>query len=262
MIDPTILEQTRQAFASLDLSAEHQQVADIQADIGRIDTAIASVRARIDELGEMRRALAKPDGDAIADALLANVDPKTAVSDVLSSEQIDQEQGALRASISTLEKRKREKDQEIGLVQDRARQRAEELAAPLADALLHEAMVAGAMITEANAALVAMSGSFKGVRHLQIVKEAVEALQEIGSPLMDHIAARQTPGPIADLLSVLDEKNIRFIAPGRELAWAKSREDLATATKLLEDEQKAEQKRIREQQPTAVGFARAGIRAV
>lgn len=99
------IDEARAELAALDLNAERAQIAEIDAGLADIDTALASARSQVTDLDRRIsvRNAAGPDKDAAAAALLAGTSVAEATP---SAELLREERASIIAGISGLSQRR------------------------------------------------------------------------------------------------------------------------------------------------------------
>lgn len=154
------IDNARAAIAALDFSAENERIADIEAEISRMQAAIEKAEARCTELAHAKMGLRAKDATAIADAILADVSPTEAAAIAPSAEVIDSERNALRAAITDLRHRIQDARDQITKIQREASSKTRDVVRPLVEALQDQARQAGENIVEIFASVSAISRAF------------------------------------------------------------------------------------------------------
>jgi hypothetical protein len=89
-----------EAFTAIEFETENAEIAAIGRERQEIATAIAKADARRSDIAKRRREF-KPDGKAVADALLAAGDASKAAGASPSLDQMQADSDALGAAMST-----------------------------------------------------------------------------------------------------------------------------------------------------------------
>lgn len=92
-----LLQSIRQTFAALDFAEENAQVAELKADIRKMQDSVVKAEARCTEISRELVENRGHDGKAIADALLADASAQAAASLGPSREDMENERAALSA---------------------------------------------------------------------------------------------------------------------------------------------------------------------
>jgi hypothetical protein len=172
-IDQKTLKSTGAAFDALDLEAENEQLAALAVEIVRLEKAKAAAEQRCNEIGATLReqslghAAHGADfegerGEAVADALLADVDPTEAAEAGPSIADLEREREGLMAGRRDLHRRITEAQRDIAEVKASAKRQAAELAGPLAEALIAEARDAATRLVDAYVSLRAVAVAVGG----------------------------------------------------------------------------------------------------
>ena len=160
MIDPTTLATARAAFAAIDVTAENEQIAALEAERERISDALAKAEERVTEISAGLAAyLAADRGEAIAYAMSAKVDPTEASNAGPSREKLIEERGAINAGMANLRKRYDATYDAIRQIQTDAFAKVQAAAKPMVAALLAQAENAAQRIADAYAGLDAITGA-------------------------------------------------------------------------------------------------------
>ena len=160
MIETTILNTARDAFAAIDVSEENERIAELEAERGRIDSAIASAQARVAEISTELAEYAPADpAVAMADALLADASPTMAADAGLDREALVAERAKLNGATGELRRRQDDAYNEIRAVQGRAFHKVQGAAQPMIAALVADARAAAERIAANYAMLDAINGA-------------------------------------------------------------------------------------------------------
>jgi hypothetical protein len=177
--EPAILAQAARALAGADFTEENRQIGVIEAEIAEIEAAADLARDRIADIGRTLVASHQPDAQAVADALLANAEPRDAAAASPSSDELENERAALRAALMELQQRKQKKEAEITALRNGARESFRPVVQPVVEVVFEEAKAAGERIFECYAALfaveVATGAKFEQTR---ILRRAIDGLSK------------------------------------------------------------------------------------
>lgn len=228
MIDTTLLNTARAAFTAIDVSAENDRIAELEAERERIDAAMANAEVRTREISaELVAYRATDRGEAIADALLADVTPSEAITAGPSHAALIEERGAINAGLASLRRRHNDVYREILRVQRDSTDRLAPIAKPLIDALFSEATRGAELIANAFAGLDAILGTARtGSSERDRAGRAVARL--VGSNGL--LTRRPIPvdGAIVATLRALQGKGAALNIDVRETAFPP--DDLATSS--------------------------------
>ena len=146
------------------------------------------------------------NGRAVADALLANVEPMAAATVGPNRERLEEERASLRAGIGDLQDRLRELFDEIKAIQGEAFQPIAEHAQRLANAYLADARRAAEQIVEAYAAANAILRTTRfGMDEEGRLKRAFAGVTAEGA-LLPWRRALPVPAELVDVLAKLQGK--------------------------------------------------------
>lgn len=170
-IDNQTLAKVANEIAQLDFSAENMRIAEIEADIGKMQSAVDVANERREEIGGILRPMLDPrggsqayeghDGAAVADALLAEAQPSDAAAMSKSQTELEREREALRLAVADLAARIRAAHAEIAEIQSRSRGLVQKAVQPVIDAVFADAQLAARQIVEGFGALQAISAAAK-----------------------------------------------------------------------------------------------------
>jgi hypothetical protein len=216
-IDSQILAKVAKELAELDFSPENARIAEIEADIGRMQAAVDVANERREEIGGILRPLLDPRGGspayeghdavAVANALLADVEPSEAAAFSKSQEELEREREALRLAVVDLAARIRGGYTEITEIQSRSRGRVQHAVQPVIDAIFADAQSATRQIVESFAALQAITTAAKMAGPHFIAMQ--NALSDGGGGLyrlLAHAPYVDVPTSIVNMLNGLSDK--------------------------------------------------------
>lgn len=169
MIDQTTIRTAASAIAALDLSAENGRIAELGAEIGRMETAAETGLTRMEEVVATIAEREGPNGSrnldpgAVADALFASLDTVAAIKASPTVEELAGERDALRSGVAELRSRIRQATEEIDRIRREANRRAAATIAPLLDVIGEEARAAADRIVAAYAAIEAIGFATKSL---------------------------------------------------------------------------------------------------
>ncbi|MBB3862213.1 phosphoenolpyruvate-protein kinase (PTS system EI component) [Novosphingobium hassiacum] len=191
---------------SLDLTPENEAIRLIEAEIARLNQAIGAAQHRCGEIDAEQSELRHPElqGAAIANALLAEIPAREVSANTRKEDDLREERKGLYSGIRELRERVRAEEQKLPAIRQQALERVRSLAAPLVAALQDEAQDAAARITEAYAALAALSFTAGAGRLEERAASAAVAGIFDGRLLMGH--AVPVPDDIDAVLSQLANK--------------------------------------------------------
>lgn len=204
-MDIKALHAARALFGALDLSAENNRLAELQADLARVNEAITRADERISEIKRLRSADG-PDGEAVANALLSGADAMVAARTGPTSDQLTEELNSLRAGIGELNGQARVIREHMDQVRQDAAHRAAECANGLVGALMAEMRSDAERIVEGFAAIAAINNAARGhAAERMLANNAVEGLSG-SDKLLGSRRSIDVPRDIRDLLAVLADK--------------------------------------------------------
>ncbi|MBS7668804.1 hypothetical protein [Croceicoccus gelatinilyticus] len=194
------------AWAEIDFSEENAKVAALQADIAKAEDAIAKAEARSMELSQALFGRRHHDGQAVADALLSDVEVAEAARLMPSFDEMQDERAALQAGIRSLRHKIQDKNAEIDALRGAARSRLAVHVGPLTNALTAEAAKAAQVIVDAYAAIDAISyGLGKSAPEQECLRIAAKGV--VGSrALLPQCRSAQVPSEISGLFGPLLDK--------------------------------------------------------
>lgn len=194
-------------LADLNFSSENAQIADMRADIERMESAIRKAEERCAELTQAKVMGSGPDARAVADALLADVAPIDAAARTTASEDIDAELASLRAGIRDLRRRIDDTNRAIPAIENIAKTRVSDVVQPLVEDILADVRQAGEQIREAYAALTAVADAARVTfRDQGTLRNVAEALTRGDRRLLRYSREIEVPADVADALSNLAGK--------------------------------------------------------
>lgn len=162
-MDQKILEQTARDFAELDLTEDRALLAELQAEHLKISDAMARADSRMAEIRQEIASQKGPDRNSVADALIAGSDPRAAVADVSTEDELRTELESLSAGRHELRNREEAKRREIDEARHEARRKVVIAADPLAEALDEEMQSIATRLAETWAAMKALEVAAGGL---------------------------------------------------------------------------------------------------
>ncbi|OYX67031.1 MAG: hypothetical protein B7Y88_04205 [Sphingomonadales bacterium 32-64-17] len=205
-----IYAQTAAAFSSLDFSDENARLAEIKT---RLDDTTRAIEAGESRMQEIHRTIAEargPDGDAVADALLAHGDAALAASASRTGEQLKEEKASLIEGLRRLRHRAEDLRAERDTIQLEARGKAAVVAKPLVEHLMAEQLKTAQSVMSAYAALSGLTmatGGFQSERSL--LHEAISGLHGRDG-LLGYVRAAEVPEELREVIDALDGKGEAF----------------------------------------------------
>jgi multidrug efflux pump subunit AcrA (membrane-fusion protein) len=224
-IDSKVGASVGAALAALDFSPENARIAEIEADIARMEAARETAQARRAEISETlapyRTQHSLPaatpfadNGAAVADALLAELDPTEAASAHQTTENLEREREALMLGMKDLASRINGGRQEISDIRAGTCQRVAREVMPAMDAILSDAQDLARKLVESFAAMkaIAMAGRVGGARIIALENALHEGVfgQHCLLPYNNTI---EVPPSVVEMLSVLANKGVALKAP-------------------------------------------------
>jgi hypothetical protein len=201
-----LIKEVAARLASVSFSAENARIADMRADIERMQVAIQKAEERCSELSRAKVMESGPNARAVADALLAEVAPIDAAARATNPEDMDAELANLRAAMGDLRRRIDDTNRAILSVEGEAATRLRPIVQPLVDDILGEARRAGEQIREAYAALAAISSATRTIISGESdIREVAHALTYRQNAL-NYSTDIEVPGELVDALSNLAGK--------------------------------------------------------
>lgn len=205
-MNTSILEQTAQALAALDFTAENQQIDELEAKIREHQAAIGRADERRREISKLLYENTRPDGKAVAEALLANASPVDAALAGPSREQMEAERASLQEGIRELTYSVQDLRSEIDRICSHAAAKTRDAAQPLADHIFNQARQAVAGLPSLYAAMVAVSDTTRASSYQsQQLREAIGAMHA-GDGLLQYERIHQVPEEIVEALKPLATK--------------------------------------------------------
>lgn len=195
-------EIVAQALRALDFTEENARVAALNAEITDAEAAIAKAEARRTEISRALIELRGPDGRAVADALLDQVDARDAARSGPTQQEQIAERESLRAGILELQARIRTAQEQIGKVQADAMSRAGVAVAPLAADAIAKVRALAEPLFDAFAVLDAIAEATRS--HGRERGEARAAVNGLAGPSGAVPWRRSVPVP-AEVQAVLYE---------------------------------------------------------
>ena len=150
------LKATRRAIDELDLGAENARVAELEAEIARINQGISTAEDRCTEISRLK-ADRNVSGDKVAEALLAGDTASRAADCLPSHEALEEERVALRQGIKTLNHRREDLQSEIDTIRRDAKGKVARLLAPLVEEIIAEERRAAETLRAGHAAICALN---------------------------------------------------------------------------------------------------------
>jgi hypothetical protein len=203
--DSTLIAHAKAAFEALDVSPENERIADIEAAQAKIEAAISRAQARHSEIGRLLSAWAPPaPGGAVADALLAEVDPELAAAEAPTDDRLREERVALDQGIRELRRRLDDCEAEKGQVRHAAAAKAARAGAPLMEAMIADMHQTAQRLVTSYAALVAVAEASYSQRP-DGARAAMEGIMGAGK-LLDWRKTIDVPSEIHAALQPLNGK--------------------------------------------------------
>ena len=209
------IEEVRQAFAKLDLTAENDRIVELQGELAHIEATIESTNAEmqrvVDEIRNGSRG--KQEAVSAADALIAGRSLDEATGLIASTAELEARRDKLKAAIWELRTRAYDTRNELEGTKIAARRRAGEACRPLVDTVAHELHEAGERIMAGYALLRSLAGLDVGAQEKREAEEAAAGVTE-GFPSLRRNEI-ELPGEITELLQGLADRSpaIRISAP-------------------------------------------------
>lgn len=194
------------AWAEIDFSDENAKVAALQADIAKAEDAIAKAEARSMELSQALYGQRHHDGQAVADALLSDVEVADAARLMPSFDEMQDERAALQAGIRSLRHKIEDKNAEIEGVRGGACSRLARHVQPLIDELAAEAGKAAQIIADKYAAIDAITYGL-GIASQQRERLGSAARGVVGGKaLLPHCRRVEVPSDVINMIGQVLEK--------------------------------------------------------
>jgi hypothetical protein len=201
MLDKDTLAHASSAIAALDLSAENDRLAELNAKLAEIGEAETTARERIAELDALIRGYREPDGDEVADAILAGDTATMAANAGASLTSLQDERARLFPALKALRHRNDDALAEVREVRAAAAHKASGAVAPLIDAIVAEARVAAERLAECYAAV---SAAYSATQYFSRQRDALgEALHASRGLLDEPYRAVPVPASVVEVLKAL-----------------------------------------------------------
>lgn len=205
-MDRNVLNATAAAFAALDFSVENARIAEIEAEISRVQAKIGEADDRCTEITRALADYVGPDSKAVADALLADVAPMAAASAGPGRADMEAERDSLRSGIGELRQRVEAARAEISSIEQEAFRQVSGASQQLVGALIAHAREAAAQIVETYSALAAVSRATRAGAGERIrVEYAMEGILAQGG-LLTRSRTIEVPAEIVEVLGKLENK--------------------------------------------------------
>lgn len=219
----TALYEASRNVEALDFSPENERIASIDQKLARIDDALLSARARHEQVLHLireisgdgnpsrRPSLDLDDGNAVADALLAGVEPADAAASKHDRGALEHERDALMEGLSALAQQKEVLHRSRKDIQRAAARRALEALKPLCGEYLDQAKVGATLIMESFAALSAIGrATNSNPPGLKETEHAATGVSESGS-LLTPGNSMSVPDEVVALAAILSEKGAAYM---------------------------------------------------
>lgn len=215
-MDRSTLEAVEAAFAGLDFSAENERIEALQAEIAQTEQAIERAEARCTEIARALVQYRGPNGQDVADALLADATTLAATLAAPDAQAMDTERLALRAGIGDLRRRIESTQRTISEIEAETFGAVAKQAQPLVDALLADAREAAGKLVNIFAAFDAINVT---TRHATLeLAAARHSMGGLVGPMKFLNLGRRVdvPAPVQAALAPLNSKGpalpVRFIS--------------------------------------------------
>ena len=216
MIDSRIMARAAADLAALDFTAENSQIGSLEEEIATASRAKERANERISEIGDALVSARQPAAHAVADALLAELDPSEAAKESPSRESLESEREALRSGVRELQARILNLEGQLASVRTAARRRLAVAARPLVDTLIVEAKTAAEQVVECYVSLKALHlATGGGTRELAFAKDAIDGFSPAHGGLLPPRMTLDVPPEIVSALESVSTKGpaIRSAAP-------------------------------------------------
>lgn len=207
----TKLKNATQTFAGLDLSATSARLAELRADVARIDVAVAAAEEQRQRIGLQRSENRERgrDGRVVADALLADPAAATGLAAMLAPDlaALDEEFEALTAGIKDLKRRRQDLASQVSEVEAEAFTTIGEAARPLTSALEVQAAELIERLVATYADLAALGHATRtGAYAVGRLSKAVGALLGGSHPIVPWREVEPVSEDLQKALAILAEK--------------------------------------------------------
>lgn len=199
-MDSKVLRSAATALAALDFADDVARIETIEAEIARLESAIATGEARLAALAT-GKASGSIDANGVADLLLAGTDAITAAATAPSAEARDSERSALMAGLGALRRRVTDAEHEIKGARNVANGKAARALAPLVGALMDDMRRNAETLVEGFAAIHALAVGLQTFQNEDVA--ASKAAGSVMSALGTYRREISVPREIADLLDSL-----------------------------------------------------------
>lgn len=151
-----IAASVRASLAELDFSTDNAELAEIEASLVQIDSAIADARERMQKLGADGEHQMEAGHRAVADALLAGNDPNEASRAATLRGTIEEQREALQGAIRQLADRRRSASDRAAAIRSHVAVQVRDAAAPLVSAIMDDAKRATVQVAECRSNMTAV----------------------------------------------------------------------------------------------------------
>lgn len=205
-MDNQILEAAAAALAALDFSAANRRIAELNADIAAMGAASDKANARCIEIELARRENRGPDAAAVADALLAELEPIEAARVGPDRQEMEAERTSLLSGMRELRHRIEDAQSEVGDIKNAAAAEVMRVAGPLVEAVMADARQNAEALVQSFATMEAIRRATRGYSNeASVVATAIEGC--IGDrKLLGWRATAEVPAAIQQTLKSLTEK--------------------------------------------------------
>jgi len=197
------LQPIAKALAALDFTTENERIAELQARESEFRDAKERAEARCSEIARFLHEGARPNGRAVADALLAAGSASAAATAGPSQDTMEAERVSLRAGIRDLQHRAEDTRTEIDVIQEQAMGRVRAVIEPLVAEIVDEARAIVAQLPPLYASLVAISDASKsGSFATNKLRAAIVGAQGVEA-LLDYRRTQDVPEELSAALRTL-----------------------------------------------------------
>lgn len=211
-MDQSILNRTTAALSALDFSAENERIAQIEASIAEMETAIAKGEQRCADISHGMRSDHAVDGRSVGDALLAGASGQEATLVAPSRDAMTDERSALLAGIADLRRRIADAGHEIEAIKLEALGDTARTVTPVVDEIISEATEIAGRLPALFASLYAVNlATGAGRAELDKLSQAMSGL--IGNDrLLPDRRSEPVPADVSAMLSTLASKGKAIVA--------------------------------------------------
>lgn len=199
----TEIEAARQALAALNFGPFNERVAELRAEIDRINAAIQAGEARCSEISRTLIEARGPDATAVADALLQTGDVAVAARSGPTDSELMQERTSLRAGLTELRDRLRDLQEGIEQTRREVSSALQMATKPVADAIMADMRRAALQLLDGYAGIAALGAGIRGHQGpREMAEAALEGLLTKGGPerLLNWRASHPVPRELVALL--------------------------------------------------------------